>query len=191
MGSGARPYEAFSALAAELRREQPTILVLEDVHWADEATFDLLRIAARRIELAPALILVTYRDDELDWTHPLRVLVGELATSPAIRRLQVPPLSVEAVAELAAPYGVDPVELHRKTGGNPFFVTEALAAGAEIPATVRDAVLARADRLGECARRLLDAVSIVPQQVELWLLEALAHGDLDRASAAGAPRGDG
>ncbi len=90
-------------------------------------------------------------------------------------RLQLVPLSMQAVAELAAPYGVDAAELHRRTAGNPFFVTEALAAGGvELPATVRDAVLARVAPLSPPARRLLDAAAIVPGPVELPLLEALA-----------------
>jgi DNA-binding CsgD family transcriptional regulator/tetratricopeptide (TPR) repeat protein len=107
------------------------------------------------------------------------VLVGELATAPAVHRLQLPPLSRDAVATLAAPHGVDVDELFRKTAGNPFFVTEALGAGGEeVPSTVRDAVLARATRLGPEAFRLLEAVAVVPQQVELWLLEALAEEEL-------------
>ena len=85
------------------------------------------------------------------------------------------PLSPAAVAELAGPHGVDGRELYRKTGGNPFFVTEVLEAGGEgIPETVRDAVLARAARLSVRLRRLLQAVAVVPGRVELWLLEALA-----------------
>ena len=106
-------------------------------------------------------------------------MLGELAGRP--RRLKVAPLSPAAVTELADPYGVDAGELYRKTGGNPFFVTEVLAAGGEqIPDTVRDAVLARAARLPMPARRLLEAVSVIPGQVDLWLLEALAGELVDR-----------
>ena len=152
------------------------------MHWADEATLDVLRLLGRRIATVPALLVATYRDDELDRGHPLRVALGELARRDATGRLRLVPLSVEAVAELAAPYGVDAAELHRRTAGNPFFVTEALAAGGvELPATVRDAVLARVAPLSPPARRLLDAAAIVPGPVELPLLEALA-GDAARAS---------
>jgi DNA-binding CsgD family transcriptional regulator len=176
---GVGPHDVLRALLEELDREAPTIVVLEDLHWADQATLDLLRLAARRIEGARGLLIGSYRDDELERTHPVRVLVGELATSPAVHRLQIPPLTREAVATLAAPHGVDPDELFRKTSGNPFFVTEALGAGGEeLPSTVRDAVLARASRLGPDAFRLLEAVAVVPQQVELWLLETLAGDDL-------------
>jgi DNA-binding CsgD family transcriptional regulator/tetratricopeptide (TPR) repeat protein len=179
--SGAKPHEVMLGLIRELKRRAPTIVVLEDVHWADEATLDVLRLIARRLDAVPALVVATYRDDELDRAHPLRILLGELATSDRIGRLELARLSWEAVARLAEPYGVDPQELHRKTAGNPFFVSEALATGDEkIPLTVRDAVLARAARLSPEARTLLEAVAIVPWHAELWLLEALAGESVGR-----------
>jgi hypothetical protein len=121
-------------------------------------------------------------------------VLGDLATASGVVRLHLEPLSVAAVAELAEPYGVDAVALHAKTAGNPFFVTEALAAASgDVPATVRDAVLARAARLGPAARDLLDAVAIVPQHTELWLLEATA-GELlealDECLTSGMLRGE-
>ena len=186
--TGSKPYEVAAALLDELGRDAPSVLVIEDLHWADEATLDVVRLVGRRIENAPALVLVSYRD-ELDRTHPLRVLTGELATSGAVRRMNVDAFSTEAVARLAEPKGIDPDELYRTTGGNPFFVTEVLAAGdAEIPDTVRDAVFARAARLGPEARTLLEAVAIVPPHGDLWLLEALAPeaiGHIDDCVASG------
>jgi DNA-binding CsgD family transcriptional regulator len=170
------PSVVAAAFADELRRRAPTVLVLEDLHWADEATLDALRLLARRLDSVRALVVVTYRDDEIDRTHPVRMFLGELA---GVQRLTVPPLSLEAVATLAEGQDVDVELLHARTGGNAFFVTEVLAsAGAPVPATVRDAVLARAARLGDSARALLDAVAILPLRAELWLLEALAGGDL-------------
>ena len=186
---GAMPYAVVTALAQELRVRVPSVFVLEDVHWADEATLDVLRLLARRVETVPALVVASYRDDELDRAHPLRILLGELARSRTVRRLKPARLSPGAVAQLAAPYGVDADELYRKTAGNPFFVVEALATKGEgIPDTVRDAVLARAARLSPEGGRLLEAVAVVPPQAELWLLEALA-GDaadgLDKCLASG------
>ena len=179
VAEGARPHEVTAALLRELRGRLPTVLVLEDVHWADEATLDVMTLLARRIGAAPVLVLASYRDDELDGAGQLRHLLGELVRRPG--RLKLEPLSRAAVAELARPHAVDAEELHRGTGGNPFFVVEVLAASGErIPETVRDAVLARAGRLSEPARRLLDAVAIVPGDVELWLLEALGGGLVDR-----------
>lgn len=178
VASGARPHEIVSALLGELA--VPTIVVVEDLHWADEATLDVLRLLGRKVVAVPALVLATYRDDELRRDHPLRVLIGEFATETAVSRLTLVPLSPAAVAELAAPHSVDAEELHRKTSGNPFFVTEVLAAGeGEIPETIRDAVLARAVRLGPPARAVLDAVAIAPPHAELWLLEQLVDGGVD------------
>ena len=179
--SGARPHEVAAALMRDLGTRTPTIVVLEDLHSADEATLDVVRLLGRRVERVPALVLASYRHDELDRTHPLRIVLGELATGQGVGRLKIEPLSQAAVAKLAERSGLDAEELYRKTAGNPFFVTEALEAGQEeIPHTVRDAVLARAARLGAAARTLLEAVAVVPPQAELWLLESLAGDSVDR-----------
>jgi DNA-binding CsgD family transcriptional regulator len=173
-----------AALLGLARPGSATIVVVEDVHWADEATLDVLRLLARKLGQAPLLVLATYRDDELDRVHPLRVLLGELATLPQAERLTVPSLSPEAVVELAGSAEVDAGELQRLTGGNPFFVTEVLASGnGAIPPTVTDAVLARAARLSGEARAVLDAVAIVPPQADLWLLEAIAGESMEGLDA--------
>jgi DNA-binding CsgD family transcriptional regulator len=181
-GAATGPFVA--ALLAELAGPPPAVLVLEDLHWADEATLDALRLLARRLDRTPVLVVGTYRDDEVDAAHPLRILLGELPRR-AVARLPLEPLSPAAVAALAEAHGaaVDAPALHRRTGGNPFYVTEVLAAGGALPDTVRDAVLARAARLGPGARALLDAVAVVPPRAEPWLLEALA-GDLDALDEA-------
>jgi DNA-binding CsgD family transcriptional regulator/tetratricopeptide (TPR) repeat protein len=184
----------FDALFDELRSHEGTVVVVEDVHWADEATLDILGLLSRRVERLGALVVVTYRTDELRRTHPLRIVLGNVATAAGVIRLHLVPLSPNAVAELAAPHGVDAADLHAKTAGNPFFVTEVLASGsADVPATIRDAVLARAARLRGPARDLLDAVAIVPQPTELWLLEALvgeARDALDECLASGMLRAE-
>jgi DNA-binding CsgD family transcriptional regulator len=170
---GASPGDLVNALAEVVTR--PTVLVFEDLHWADEATLDLLRVLARRLRRLPALVVATYRDDELSRTHPLRVLLGELATERRVTRLTLPLLSADGVALLAGDRLADVERLHRLTGGNPFFVTEVLAAESDgAPDTVRDAVLARAARLPPRTRRLLEAVAVVPSRAELWLLDAIA-----------------
>jgi DNA-binding CsgD family transcriptional regulator/tetratricopeptide (TPR) repeat protein len=193
--TGAIPYRIASVLLTELHDPAPTVVVLEDMHWADEATLDVFRIVARRIETVPALVVATYRDDELDASHPLRVVLGGLSTGRAIRRLRVSSLSHHAVAELAEPHSVDADHLFRMTSGNPFFVTEVLATGGEeIPETVRDAILARAAGLSPGARAVLDAVSILPSGAELWLLDALAgplDGDLTACLRSGMLQAEG
>ena len=183
------PHDVFVSLSQALQSEPGRIVVFEDVHWADEATFDVLKLLGRRIDAVPAVLAVTYRDDELGPRHPLRVLIGDLPGGPAARRIPLAPLSREAVRGLADEQGVNGDDLWRKTGGNPFYVAEALAAGGvEVPDTVRDAVLARVGRLGDTARDLVEAVAVVPQVAEPWLLSALAGdaaGAIDECVGAG------
>jgi DNA-binding CsgD family transcriptional regulator len=186
---GARAHEAATALLRELAGTRAAILVFEDVHWADEATLDLLALVANRVASVPALVLVSYRDDELERVPQLRLVLGEYARGPC--RTKVEPLSEAAVLALAQPHDVDGHELYVRTGGNPFFVAEVLAApSARLPETVRDAVLARTAHLPAESRRVLEAVAIVPGQTELWLLQALA-GDmsgLDQCISSGVLR---
>ena len=131
----------FAAFQAELSQAAAfTVVVLEDLHWADEATIDLLSFVGRRLGRMPALLLATYRDNELGEDHPLRMVLGDLATQGAARRMRLPPLSEAAVRALVGQRGVDAAELYRVTGGNPFYVREILEAGwPSVPPTVRDA----------------------------------------------------
>jgi DNA-binding CsgD family transcriptional regulator len=181
--SGARPAELVTALLRELRAAPGTVLVLEDVHCADEGTLDLLRLLGRRMEGVPSLAIATFRDVA---DHPLRIVLGELAT--VATRIRLPPLSVEAVRALAEPHAVDGDDLHRRTGGNPFYVTEVLSARtATIPATVRDAVLARAAELSDDARDVLTRLAIIPGPAEPELIDA-ADGPLDECLLSGMTR---
>jgi len=197
LNDGRRPADVLSALRSRFTSHDLTVLVLEDLHWADEATLDVLRLLARRVDSLSALVIATHRDDELAPSHPLLVALGEVATARGIVHLTLPCLSREAVDALAAGHAVDAGELYDRTGGNPFFVTEVLAAGAELmPLNLRAAVLSRCVRLGDAAHEVVKAVSIAPTHVESRLLdrvgidvdapleEALASGVL-RASATG------
>jgi DNA-binding CsgD family transcriptional regulator/tetratricopeptide (TPR) repeat protein len=192
--------ELFSALLRQVSAPgELHVLVVEDIHWADEATIDLLRFLGRRIRNAPALLLATYRDESLTATDPLRIALGDLATQRSVRRISLPPLSVAAVALLAGGSGLDPAELHRLTGGNPFYVGQALQAGLrgamrELPPSARDAVLARAARLGSDSRAVLDAAALIGTRVELPLLEAVTDcppSAIDELLASGLFAGDG
>ena len=171
------------------------VLVMEDVHWADEATIDLLRFLGRRIRDVPVLLLATYRDEGLGATDPLRLALGDLAAHRCVRRIGLPPLSADAVAVLAGGSGLDPAALHRLTGGNPFYVSQAVQAGmSDVPATARDAVLARAARLGSQARAVLDAAALIGARVEVGLLESVAGcppSAIDELLASGLLTGDG
>ncbi len=182
--TGTKPYDVATALFAELGVAAPTALVLEDLHWADEATLDVVRLLGRRVTELPALVLVTYRDDELDVDHPLRRVLGELVTLPATSQQPLEPLSTSAVCRLAAADGRDGVRIHAVTGGNPLFVAEVLASpGDDVPETILHAVLGRAGRLDHQARALLEAIAVAPPRVEPWLLSAMAGSAADRLDA--------
>ena len=172
LADGAPREATLQALLGAVRERGPAIvLIIDDLHWADEATLDALRFVGRRIESTRALVVAAYRDDEIGLEHPLRIVVGDLATSAAVRRLPLAALSAASVRELAEGTGIDADELHRQTGGNPFFVTEVIAgAPARVPPTVRDAVLARAARLAPPARRTLEAAAVIGPIIEPGLL---------------------
>ena len=151
------------------------MLVIEDLHWADAATLDMLRFLARRIASARVLIVASYRHDEVGAVHPLRLLLGDLANVATVRRTRLARLSAAAVSALVADHGIDADHLFAATAGNPFFVSEVIAAGGDgMPATVRDAVLARAARLPAAARLALDAAAVATAPLETWLLADMA-----------------
>lgn len=149
---------------------RPTVLVVEDVHWADDATIDVLRFVARRITQLRGLLVLTYRDDEVDAGHPLQSVLGVLA-GPGVHRVQVHRLSQVAVSRLADASGVDALELAAVTGGNPFYVTEILAApSAGVPPTVVDAVLARTRTLSPEAQQACEQLAVFPGSVPVELV---------------------
>ncbi len=170
------------ATAAELHKtllesKVPTILVFEDIHWADEATLDLLKYLGRRVQQTKTLLILTYREDEAGSKRLLRSFLGDLPPQ-STTRLRLEPLSEEAVGILALKMNRPVHGIYEVTRGNPFFVTEVLRnTTGDIPATVRDAVLARLAHLPTPARDLVELASIIPGTAELWLLEAIAHPD--------------
>ena len=173
---GASRDELFRALLRQVSGPGPVnVVVVEDIHWADEATMDLLRFAGRRLRDTRVLLIVTFRDDDLATDDQLRVALGELARHRTTRRIALAPLSADAVRALAGGSSLEAAALYQLTGGNPFYVTEVLRAGmAEVPASARDAVLARAAGLGADARQLLEVAALTGARVEADLLEATA-----------------
>lgn len=165
---------AFEALLRLLTAGRgPALLVLEDIHWADDATLDLLRYLGRRIRQAPVLVVVTFRNDEQPSQGRLASLWADLPRDGR-ERVELPPLSLEAVSALARPTGREAREVLRATGGNPFHVTEYLATAPDVPRSVQDSTLARAARLAPLARRVLDCASVFPRQIEEATLRALS-----------------
>ena len=185
----ASPADAvLGAVVAQLSATPPTVLVVEDVHWADDATLDVLRYVARRIDALPAVLVLSFRDDAVGAGHPLGQLVGALVGASTVR-LRLAPLSPGAVTTLSRSAGRDGPAVYAMTGGNPFFLTEALAAPPDVtPASVADAVRARLRWLGPERLSALEQLSVVPNLVEFPLAEALL-GERMEALAEAEQRG--
>ncbi|MEP6502192.1 MAG: AAA family ATPase [Betaproteobacteria bacterium] len=164
----------FEAVLTELqRRRRAVVAVIEDVHWADDATLDLLKFLGRRIDRVPCLLLISYRDDEIPATHPLRRLLGDLSPS-LVTRVELAPLSAPAVERLAHAAMRSASGLHAMTHGNPLFVRELLRHGADgVPRGVQYLVLARFAQLGAAAQAVVRLASTVPTRIESWLVDAL------------------
>ncbi|GAA2047138.1 AAA family ATPase [Catenulispora yoronensis] len=191
--AGGEREELFRALVQELGSGPvPDVVVVEDVHWADEATLDLLRFLGRRLRDVAAAVIVTYRDDEAGG-NALRVALGDLAAQPSTRRIRLAPLSADAVRILAEGSGFAPDDVFRLTAGNPFYVTELLQAQTRgVPASTRDVVLARAARLDAQARSALETAALLGAKVELPLLATLSDATgLDGLLASGLLVADG
>ena len=163
----------FRVVLAELDASRiPALFVIEDAHWADEATLDLIRFLGRRLASLRSLVVVTYRDDDAGANKALRHIMGDLAPANAIRRLSVSPLFAGGVRTLSEGSEFDPDELFRLTGGNPFYLTQVLAGDGSIPASVRDSVLSRIDRLQPETIAAIETSAAIGQVVPLDLLSA-------------------
>ena len=171
-------------VASVLADRAPVVAVIEDVHWADALTLDLIRLLVRRAPHIGAVIVATLRDDEVAANAALALLLGDLARAEGVRRIRLRPLSRAAVRELAGSSALDVGKLVRATGGNPFLVVEAVAAGERLPASVRDAALARAGRLTRAAREVADAAAVLGQRFDYLLLDAVAPSSTEAVEEA-------
>ncbi|MEV0318279.1 ATP-binding protein [Streptomyces sp. NPDC050658] len=187
VAEGGDRHRVYEALRAELSDPaRPAVLVVEDVHWADEASLDALRFLVRRVGRLPAVLVLTYRDDELGRAHPLRDLLGQASRAARVHRVPLPRLSRHAVRALSARSRLDPAQVYAVTSGNPFYVAEVVAAGdtGEVPPTVVDAVLARLRGLDTATRDTLEQLAVVPSAVERPLVEALLPCGVGQLAAA-------
>jgi DNA-binding CsgD family transcriptional regulator len=179
--------QLLDALRAELSwAGHPTVLVVEDVHWADEATLDVLRYLVRRVAGLPVVLLLTYRDDEIAREHPLQHLLGLVSRTDRVRRLPLARLSPDAVRQLSAANGLDSRHVYAVTSGNPFFVTEVIAAGdaAHPPPTIVDAVLARTRTVDLATQDALEQLAVVPSILDRWLVDRLVPGGVPALATA-------
>ena len=162
------------------RSLRPTVLVFEDTQWADEATLDLIKFLGRRIARTNGLLILTYRDVEVDTDHPLRQVIGDLPLANLVR-MPLSHLSGEAIASMIKDDSFDVDEVIALTGGNPLFVTEVLVSGTDaVPSSIKDAVLARASKLSPGARQVLNLVSVVPGEVETSLVDTILEPTTDQ-----------
>jgi DNA-binding CsgD family transcriptional regulator len=177
----------FNEFIDEIHREEPNIIVIEDVHWADESTFDFIKFLAKRINKYKSLLIITYRSDEIGPTHPLRFSLSNIPTK-YLKRFELPPLSINAVKVLAKSLGRDGGSIFTKTNGNPFLITELLMNNQEnIPATVKDLMSFRINRLSADARSAVETFSVIPGSVEKWLINLLIknYNVIDEAVESG------
>ncbi len=158
----------------------PIVMIIEDAHWADSATLDLIRYLGRRVVAARFVLILSFRNDEVGASHPLTAVLGDLPSS-AVRRIGLEPLSEKAVAQLSGAEGKGLLNLCDLTGGNPLFLTELLAhggPGGPLPTSIRDAVWSRLSRISEGERQALCNLSIVPVPIEHELAEVLVEGKM-------------
>jgi DNA-binding CsgD family transcriptional regulator/tRNA A37 threonylcarbamoyladenosine biosynthesis protein TsaE len=152
---------------------QLKVIVIEDIHWADEATLDLIKFLSRRISRTKSILIFSYRDEEIDQDHPLLSILGDLPQSET-KRIRLYPLSENAVDTLIKNAGIKNANIYEKTGGNPFYVTEVLEyKNEEFPSSIKEAVIARISRLSDDTKELLEIISVIPTKVEIELLRKL------------------
>lgn len=163
----------YTALLSTLEHAGPSVMVCEDLHWADHATLDLIKYLARRLSILRLLLIISFRDDEVGLNHPLTQVLGDLPGNRT-HRLTLKPLSEAAVYDLALANGQDGDRLHGITNGNPFYLTELLASDADpgyVPASVKDAVALRLSQLDGVDRDVLERLSVMPKGPTYAFLE--------------------
>lgn len=186
--AGDRPGVLNAALDLLSRTHHPNVVVIEDTQWADEGTLDAIKYLGRRIGRTNGLLLLTYRDGEVDYDHPLRSVVGDLPPE-AVVRIQLKGLTEAAISEIVTGSGLDPGDVAAMTQGNPFLVTELASAGeGHVPASVQDSVMARFRKLSPDAHAMLMALSVMPERIALSDISRLVGGT-DHAVAEAEQRG--
>ena len=181
-----RLFEALLALLERLGREDPVLLLLEDIHWADSSTRAFLAFVARAMSTERVLAVCTYRSDELHRRHPLRPLLAELERDPSARRIELARLTraelSEQLADIldSAPDDGLVDRLYGRSEGNPLFAEELLASGGDgrgaLPPTLRDALMVRTERLPEAAQEVLRVLAVAQRADHALLADASGLG---------------
>lgn len=170
------------ALSSISEHEEPTLILVEDLHWADVATVDFLRFLARRLDGRRLLLVLTARSDDQRGRANIRQALAGVSPD-RISRIELRRLSQEAVASMAQGSGVDAAKVYGATNGNPFYVSEVLKSGlSEVPRSVEDAVLARLEGLGPTAREFAGAAAVFPRRAEIaFVRQMIGGGDAEAA----------
>lgn len=188
-----RLFMSIASFLSAVSQTQPLVLVLEDLHWADESSLLLLEFIAREISDNPVMVVGTYRDVEVTGNHPLTRAMGSLVRESHFQRVQLGGLSRAEVGEFVetssgVAVGDAAIDaLHQRTEGNPLFVGEVVGSVdpeelardqswiAGIPEAVREAILRRLNRLSEPCNSILRAASVIGRDFEFTLLRALSQ----------------
>lgn len=186
-----RVLEAVTDVLEQAAAQRPLIVVVEDVHWADPSTREVLAFTARALTDAPVLVVATYRSDELHRRHPLRPFVAELARLSNVTHVEVPRLDRDDVADMLmtlmpdAPDAAMVDEIFLRSDGIPFFVEELVGTDCcNLPAGLRNVLIVRFERLGTDAQDTVRRVAIVGNRAEHALLEAVSDLDATELGAA-------
>ncbi|HET6767101.1 MAG TPA: AAA family ATPase, partial [Chitinophagaceae bacterium] len=173
-GKAAERDALFSRFLYLLEKQKgTTLIVIEDIHWADEATLDFIRFFIRRITRVHSLFIVTYRDDEVHSRHPLKSVLGQLPPD-TFTRIQLTPLSKQAVNEMAVERGYRGEDVFTISGGNPFYVNEILASYSPgVPENIKDSILSVYMRMDENAKHIWQILSVLPTAFEIKYLEKM------------------
>jgi ATP/maltotriose-dependent transcriptional regulator MalT len=154
-------------------RTEVNLVVFEDIHWADEATLDFIKFFARRISQLKCLFILTYRDTEIHSSHPLRNIMGQL-NPDSFTRIELQPLSKQAVGKMAEERGYNGEDVYRITTGNPFYVTEILASYSEgVPDNIKDSILSVYNKMNEKAKDVWQILSVLPTAFEMNYLDKM------------------
>ena len=175
-------FEAFRAALTQLAGESPVIVVVEDLHWADRSTLDLVAWLARNLGGSRVLVVATFRSDEMRRSHPLRPVLAELGRLPSVSRIELEPLTDQEISELLTGINGSPVpaplarQVADRAEGNAFFAEELFAGAGEdgVPLTLRDILSARVEALPEPAKEVLRIAAAAGRRVDHRLLEVVA-----------------
>jgi DNA-binding CsgD family transcriptional regulator len=164
----------FGQLFYELKNlDQTSVLLFEDIHWADEATLDFIKFLSRRITQLPCLFILTYRDTEIHSHHPLTTVLGQL-NADSFTRLHLLPFSKQTVEKMADEKGYKGEDVYAISGGNPFYVNEILASySLGVPENIKDSILSTYNRVDEDKKHVWQILSVLPTGFEVKYLETM------------------